>query len=277
MTARRLTFAISADYERRTGGWIYDQRLLAELERRGWAIDRLTLPAGFPDPDAAARLRSAELVRALPDRSILMIDQLCLGVMPELAAAEGRRLRLVMIVHHPLGLEGDRPPEAAEPLIASEREALRHVTLALTTSQTTARTLADQLHVSGSRVVVAPPGIDPQPLSTGNGTPPLRLLAVGAVVPRKGHRQLIEALGSLVDRPWQLQIVGNLTRAAAHVAELRSRIAASAWRAGSSSRASWRGRPSRGHGARPISSSRPRGSKVSGWPWPRRSRAACRW
>jgi glycosyltransferase involved in cell wall biosynthesis len=52
------------------------------------------------------------------------------------------------------------------------------------------------------------------------------LLSVGAVVPRKDHGLLIEALGGLADRPWHLRIVGNTTRAAAHVERLRSRIAA---------------------------------------------------
>ncbi len=52
---RELTFAISADYERATGGWVYDQRLLEGLTRLGWRIHRLTLPPGFPHPSPAAR------------------------------------------------------------------------------------------------------------------------------------------------------------------------------------------------------------------------------
>ena len=93
---RDLRFVISADYARRTGGWIYDRRLLQELRGRGWRIEEAILPAGFPQPSATARARSAALFRAIPDGRIVLVDQLCLGVLPEVARAEGRRLRLVM-------------------------------------------------------------------------------------------------------------------------------------------------------------------------------------
>ena len=45
-----LSFAISADYARLTGGFIYDHRLLQGLSARGWRIKTATLPAGFPTP-----------------------------------------------------------------------------------------------------------------------------------------------------------------------------------------------------------------------------------
>src|SRR6185437_16167119 len=101
-----LTFVISADYAQRTGGWIYDHRLLQELAAGGWRIRTATLPAGFPAPSPVARAQSAATFAAIADDSLVLVDQLCLGVLPEVAAAEGDRLRLVMIVHHPLALEG---------------------------------------------------------------------------------------------------------------------------------------------------------------------------
>jgi glycosyltransferase involved in cell wall biosynthesis len=220
----RLTFAISADYERRTGGWIYDQRLLDGLEKLGWTVDRLELPAGFPWPDESARARSARMIEDLPDGTLLLVDQLCLGVMPEVARAQQRRLRLAMIVHHPLGLEGDPASAASQALLASEREALARVDLALATSAATARLLEQHLDMPAHRLAVAPPGIDRLPLAHGSGTPPLRLLTVGAVVPRKDHGRLVGAIAGLSDRAWQLAIVGNLTRAPNHVAGLRRQI-----------------------------------------------------
>ena len=41
---------------------------------------------------------------------------------------------------------------------------------------------------------------------------PVALLTVGAVVPRKGHDVLIEALAGLIDLPWRLTIVGDCGR-----------------------------------------------------------------
>lgn len=223
--SRRLTFAISADYARRTGGWIYDQRLLDGLATLGWTIARLTLPAGFPDPDAEARARTAALIHVLPAGTLLLQDQLTFSVLPDLAEGQRGRLRQVVIVHHPLSLEGDRPAPAAAALLAAERTALACADLIVATSPATAALLAGELGVAPERIVVAPPGTDPKPLAPGSGVAAPRLVSVGAVVPRKDHGLLIEALAGLADRRWRLDLVGSLDRAPGHVAALRARLA----------------------------------------------------
>ena len=223
--ASDLSFVISADYARSTGGWIYDHRLLQGLAQHGWQIRRTTLPAGFPQPSPQARKRSAAAFKAFADGTVVLVDQLCLGVLPEVARAEGRRLRLVMIVHHPLDLEGYRAAGDRRRFASLEREALQHVAGVITTSPSTARTLTADYGVRGESIVVAAPGVDRQPLARGSGGPVLNLISVGAVVPRKNHGLLIRALADLRGLPWQLTIVGNLTRAADHVSALRGMIA----------------------------------------------------
>ncbi len=220
---RDLTFAISADYARRTGGWIYDQRLLDGLAGLGWQIQRLTLPAGFPAPSPQARAEAAAALSAIPSGRLVLVDQLCLGVLPEVARAEAGRLRLVMIVHHPLALEGY--DGALARVAACEREALRHVAAVVTTSASTARRLGLDYGVDSARIIVAAPGVEPRPLARGSGGPVLNLLALGAVVPRKNHGLLVGALAGLRHLPWRLRLVGNLTRAPDHVAQLRGLIA----------------------------------------------------
>lgn len=220
-----LVFAISADYERRTGGWVYDTRLIKELAALGWRVREIVLPAGFPYPDEAARAQSAEAFAQLADGTFVLTDQLCLGVLPEVAQREAQRLRLVMIVHHPLMLE-QYGAGVDDAFGRSEREALRHVRLAIVTSETTAKFLRDNFGVEADRIVVAPPGTDSRPLSEGSRDGELTLLSVGAVVPRKDHGVLIDALSSLRDEPWRLTIVGNIKRAPDHVSALRARIAA---------------------------------------------------
>ena len=46
-------FAIPGDIELRTGGYIYDRRVLALLPQFGVARQHLALPGSFPDPSAA--------------------------------------------------------------------------------------------------------------------------------------------------------------------------------------------------------------------------------
>ena len=213
-----------ADYDRHTGGWFYDQRLVEELTGLGWAVAHLKLPAGFPDPTAEARAEAARLLSAEPDGGVLLADQLALGVMPEVMAREGRRLRIAVIVHHPLAMEDGRTPSDARRLHESERAALAHASLAIVPSAVTARALDVDYGVPPARIVVAPPGTDPMPLAAGSNDGLLNLLSVGSVVPRKDHGLLVEALGRLADLSWRLTIAGSLGRAPEHVARLNDAI-----------------------------------------------------
>src|SRR5262245_48178064 len=226
MWAGDLTFVISADYARRTGGFIYDQRLLQGLTARGWRVKAAVLPAGFPEPPPEARAEAAAAFCAIPDGSVVLADQLCLGVLPEVARAEGRRLRLVMIVHHPLALEGLHGSHERQRFQRCEQEALRHVTAVIVTSAGTARALRRDYAVEPDRIIVAVPGVDRRPLARGSGGPVLNLLSVGALVPRKNHTLLLRALARLRHLRWRLTLVGNVTRAPTHVAKLRGMIGA---------------------------------------------------
>lgn len=220
--ARYLVFAISADYERRTGGWIYDTRLMTELRGCGWLVSDMILPAGFPHPDAGARRTAAAQFDALADGTLVVADQLCLGVMPDVARRHAQRLWLVMIVHHPLSFDAGNSEDGAA-LATAERDALAHVARVIVTSQTTADYLRDRFRVPLDRIVLARPGIDPQPAVAPRNQVP-SLLSVGAVVPRKDHATLVTAMAGLDHLPWHLTIVGNTTRAPEHVTHLQAII-----------------------------------------------------
>src|SRR5262249_61730614 len=72
---------------------------------------------------------------------------------------------------------------------------------------------------------VAQPVPCPCPLSAGIVDCPLRLISVGAVVPRKGFDVLVEALAPLARLRWHLVIVGDRQRDTAAAARLDSLIA----------------------------------------------------
>ena len=108
-------------------------------------------------------------------------------------------------------------------------------------------------------------------------TTALSLLAVGAVVPRKGYDVLIAALARLKDLPWRLVIAGDRTRDPETVAAARGRYRASRSRRSRSPCAA----PSRAEQLAALYAAAdlfvlPRVSKATAWPMPRRSRTACR-
>lgn len=220
---RHVTLLVPVDCEQRTGGYIWGARVAEELRRLGWVVEEHDLPPGFPHPDHVARSESARILAGFPDGALLLADNYALDSMPEVLSVEARRLRLVAIVHHPFADEGD--PKAAEQaaLEAAERAALAHLSHIVVTSHLTATTLARDYGVQAGQITVAYPGVDTAPIAAGSGSTDMVLLAVGAVIPRKDHRTLIEALGGLRDLRWRLRIVGNLDRFPATVAAVRAR------------------------------------------------------
>jgi glycosyltransferase involved in cell wall biosynthesis len=219
MSPEAIAFAIPGDIGTRTGGYAYDRRLIAGLRAGGIAVQHLPWPEGFPGPTAAHLAAAARSLSGQPDGRTVIVDGLAYGAMPDLAAAEGRRLRLVALVHHPLALETGAPLGVA----ASERRALRHAVAVIATSETTAETLRCDYGVPAERMVVAPPGTDPALPAARLGC---HILSLGSVTPRKGHDVVVAALGRIAGLPWRCTIVGSLDRAPATAAALRAQIAA---------------------------------------------------
>ncbi|MYZ49691.1 glycosyltransferase, partial [Rhizobiales bacterium L72] len=78
----------------------------------------------------------------------------------------------------------------------------------LATSHATAATLTRDFGVPAEKIAIAVPGTDPGPPARGGHRPP-RLVAVGSLVPRKGHDVLIAALDRIRALPWSCRIAGS--------------------------------------------------------------------
>lgn len=213
------SFAIPGDLGTRTGGYGYARRLLGLLEG---TLGHVALPGSFPLPDADDVEETFELLAAA--RPPVLIDGLALGVLPaDRLRALGKPV--VGLCHHPLGLETGLSPERSAELIASETAALGACHRVVVTSAMTARVLVSDFGVPEARIAVAPPGTDPVPRAPGSGEAAVSLLSVGALVPRKGFLDLIEALGALKALDWHLMIAGSPDRDPGHAALIVRRIA----------------------------------------------------
>ncbi|MCC9000802.1 MAG: glycosyltransferase family 4 protein [Candidatus Contendobacter sp.] len=201
-------FLIPGDPDIRTGGTLYDRRVMAGLAALGWRVEWHRLSAAFPLPDAAALDQADAALAALSEQALVVIDGLALGAMPTVVAQHRNRLRLVALVHHPLALETGLTAELRQQLYLSEREALRQLRGVIVTSPSTVRALADY-EIPPEQCVVVVPGTDPAPLATGSGGDELTLLCVASLTPRKGHAVLFRALARLKDQPWRLRCAGG--------------------------------------------------------------------
>lgn len=213
-----LHVAVPGALDQPTGGYRYDAALVRSLRARGWQVVVHELPGRHPLPDARA-VAGAEVALAAAARSTLLVDGLCLPAFARTACAG---VRLVALIHHRLAHEIGTPAAIVAPLARLERVGLQRAQLIICTSATTAVDL-QQAYGLPNPPLVAPPAIETAPRRTPWARPPRRLLAVGALVPRKDVLLLIEALAPLCHLPWRLDIIGDDSRHPAYARRLRSR------------------------------------------------------
>jgi glycosyltransferase involved in cell wall biosynthesis len=195
-----------------SGGNGYDRRVCDGLVEAGWTVREHAVHGSWPHPGVAERRELAAVLAGLPDRATVLVDGLIASVVPDVLRPQARRLRLVVLVHLPLGG-------------AEERAALSAAVAIIATSEWSRRRLLDLHRLPPERVHVAAPGVDPAPVAPGTDGRS-RLLCVAAVTPQKGYDVLAEALAMVADEPWHCDGVGALDRDACFVARLRGELAA---------------------------------------------------
>lgn len=212
MTRRPAALALPGSIAARTGGTIYDARVLSGLRAAGRDVALLELPGGFPFPDAAAMAGALAQLAALPADCPVIVDGLAFGALdPEGVARIAAPI--VALIHHPLALETGMPAAQAAALARTEAANLARAAHVMVPSPHTAAVLRRDYGVPAARLTVACPGIDrpgirrPAP-PRAPSAPPL-ILSVGLLAPRKGHDVLLRALAAVADRDWRAVIVGR--------------------------------------------------------------------
>ena len=206
------------DPARPSGGNVYDRRIRDGLVATGWTVHEHAVPGSWPTPDTSARAALAMLISTLPDGSTVLVDGLIASAAPDVLVPEAERLRLVILVHMPLG---GGPSTTDERTRERESAVLTAARAIITTSAYTRRMLLDHYPLAAGAVHVATPGVDEAGLAPGtpNGG---ALLCVAAVTPNKGHDVLIAALTRIADRSWACVCAGSLDRDPTYVERVRS-------------------------------------------------------
>lgn len=169
------------DPARPSGGNVYDRRLSAELTGLGWTVHE-------------HGVGGARMLPEIPDHALTVVDGLVGSAAP--MVAEAARLRLVMLVHMPLG----------GPV---ERAVLESAAAVVTTSRWARWWLVAEHELDAAKVSVALPGVDRGPLVAGSAGGQ-NLLCVGPVTRDKGYDVLMDALDRLQELPWHCTVAGAL-------------------------------------------------------------------
>jgi glycosyltransferase involved in cell wall biosynthesis len=226
---------VPGSLRQRTGGYLYDARMVDGMRALGWRVGVVELDGGFPDADAAAVEAFGARLADLPAGQPVVVDGLAGGAHPEVLRRAARARPVLSLVHHPLGDERGVEPGTRRRLLQRERAGLDAVHGVVVTSPFTARRLRE-LGVDGERIRVVVPGTEVPPgapaaaAAPGPGTQVAEpdaapsLLCLGTVTPRKGQDLLVAALGGLAELPWRCALVGSLERDPAFAGRVRAQV-----------------------------------------------------
>lgn len=217
------------DPGRPSGGNTYDRHLCRGLTSIGWSVHEHAVAGRWPRPDAASLAALDGVVRRIPDDAVVLLDGLVASASSGVLVPQARRLRLVVLVHMPLGHSpaddgaGDAGTEdGVGDVRTAERAVLSVAAAVVTTSAWSRRRLLELYRLPAERVNVAEPAVDPADLATGTATGEA-LLCVAAVTFTKGHDVLLDALATVTDLSWRCVCAGSLERDPAFVEALRRR------------------------------------------------------
>jgi glycosyltransferase involved in cell wall biosynthesis len=191
------------DPARPSGGNTYDRHLCRGLTSLRWSVHEHAVTGSWPRPDAASLAALAGIVGQIPDDALVLLDGLIASTAPDVLVPHSRRLRLVVLVHMPLG---HRPADEG----ADDAQMREGAVLWL-------------YSLPAERVQVAEPAVDAAELAPGTAAGGA-LLCVAAVTSDKGHDVLLDALAATVDLSWHCVCVGSLERDPVFVECLRRRL-----------------------------------------------------
>lgn len=228
----KIGLMIYGDIRQRTGGTIYDRELVRHLKALGatWSLLSLRdprVPSGGGDTVAStlSRLRAEKF-------DVLLQDELCHPALNEINRAlreEPRPLRIAIV--HNLGKDA-LPPDARENCEASERQFLRSVHGCVANSSFTLREVT-ALVGDVAPSIAAYPSVNPDMLLAGDvrlpassGAEGTRLLSVANLSAVKGVHHLLDALASVRDSSWTLELVGSTTRDVPYAGQIQRQIEA---------------------------------------------------
>jgi len=216
-----LHWIVPGPLDQRTGGYIYDRRIVESLRASGWAVQVYELDGRFPDADDDA-IRAAGMALEDIGDGLTVIDGLALLAFHD----HGDRLPedWVGLIHHPLAMETGLSADEMARFATVEGRLMYRATKLIVTSPGTRRDLTG-FDIDPAGVAVVLPGVDPAPPARRRGDEGTRqLLTVGSLTRRKGHLTLLEALSNLRDLDWQLDLVGSAAWDPKHADEIEQAI-----------------------------------------------------
>ncbi|WFR83556.1 glycosyltransferase family 4 protein [Arthrobacter sp. Y-9] len=203
-----LRFIVPGNIGHRSGGNVYNARLVEHLEALGVRTEVMALDGAWPPGRPEDRESLARALRAAP---LVVVDGLVAAGAPDAIEAAVQADTRVWVLSH-----------MAFPDIAGlEGRALAAATGVICPSSFAAARLESLYGLD--RVHVARPGT--QPAEPAVGSHPPRIVCVAALLPNKSQLLLVEALARLAQLPWTASLIGSPDAEPAYAARVAAAVA----------------------------------------------------
>ncbi|MEJ7814776.1 MAG: glycosyltransferase family 4 protein [Rubrobacter sp.] len=221
----RVAFITVGDTGRKTGGYLYNERVISVLRQRGLEIEEVVAGGTSPDEQRTSAPRLGSTFD--PSRfDTIVVDALArIAVAPHLDRWQAFR-PVVALVHELPDVAGGgagsetvaRERDYEEPLLRADR---------LVAVSDHGKYVLRGRGVSPGRIHVVPPGFDRVP--AGDGSPvqrggPVRALCVAQWIPRKGILTLVEAWKLRERKGAVLELIGETNADPDYAARVRAAI-----------------------------------------------------
>ncbi|MCS5566064.1 MAG: hypothetical protein NZ729_07225, partial [Methylococcales bacterium] len=103
--SRTLHWLSPGNPGQRTGGYLYNARIIAELRELGWQIKVHALPGAWPLPDRASLPQVGNILCTIPAKATIIADGLLWTGLGEQRNPVVANHRVAVLVHSPLDRE----------------------------------------------------------------------------------------------------------------------------------------------------------------------------
>ncbi len=206
----RVAFITVGDTGRRTGGYLYNGRVISGLRRRGLEIEEVVAGGAPADEQRTCAPRLGSTFDPLEFDTIVVDALARIVVAPHLDSWQAFRPVVALVHELPSVAGGGSGPET----VARERDYEEPLLCAdgLVAVSDHGKNVLRNRGASPRRIHVVPPGFDGIPV--GHGSPdhrggPVRALCVAQWIPRKGILTLVEAWTMRERRGAVLELIGE--------------------------------------------------------------------
>ena len=209
-----------------SGGYIYNKNIIESIRAQSIEVELLNPGTDFPFPSKKSIENCRELFQNIESSSIVIIDSLILGIIPDLIEEFASKFTIAGMIHLPLSLSPDFTNDEKKHIKQNEIESFKHSKILFVTSEYS-KSETVRMGIDEAKIHVVTPGINSTIKQKNYPDNPEKILCVSHISSSKGQLDLIKALENLQQFEWKLTFCGGFDEKDEYYKEIRKRISVS--------------------------------------------------